>query len=319
MSSNDVFVKILNEVLDKKFTPIELETFLQKLLSILENQVEINLYQNNFSTNNLPMNQLNNNYIVFPNQFPSINPIFLPILPNYSPTFLQPVPQNLIYSNNIKKRKKDKSKHKKDKSKSKKKNQSANKHSKSDNRKKLSKKSPSKKFITFPVNESSPFAGIFNFLTKQSNNQITTEIIITASSTSTVSGAPHDVLNFAERKDFSSQNRKNSWICFEFLNRYLVLSGYSIRTATRVVSAHPKSWVIEVSNDGQNWETIDEEKNCQHLRGSQKTHTFTVKSPKEEEVRFVRMRLTDQNWQGDGNNCLVIDSFELFGSLSVVE
>lgn len=318
MNSNldEDVVKVLNEVLDKKITPIELEIFLQKLLIILDNQVEIHLSQNDFTANNLPINQLNNNYFIFPSQFPSI---YANYLPNYMPTFLQPAPQNLIYPNtSIKKHKKDKNKHKKDKSKSKSKHKSTNKHSKKDKKQKSSKKSPPKKFLTFPVNESLPFNGIFNFLTGQSNNQILTEIRITTSSSSSSDGIPQSVLLFTDRnKYFSSQNIKNSWICFEFLNRYLVPSGYSIRTATNVVSAHPRSWVIEVSNDGQKWETIDEEKNCQHLRGSQKTHTFNVKSPNGKEVRFVRMRLTDQNWQGDGNDCLVIESFELFGSLSV--
>lgn len=328
MNSNldEDVVKVLNEVLDKKFTSIELETLLQKLSSILENQVEIHLSQNDFSANNLPINQINNNFFVFPNQIPSIYANYLPnylpnYMPNYMPTFLQPAPQNLTYSNiNNTKHKKDKNKRKKDKSKSKSKHKSTDKHSKKDKKQKSSKKSPSKKFLTFPVSESSPFNGIFNFLTNQSNNQILTEIRITTSSSSTSDGIPQSVLLYEDRnKYFSSQNIENSWICFEFLNRYLVPSGYSIRTAIPIVSAHPRSWVIEVSKDGQKWQTIDEEKNCQFLRGNKKTHTFNVKSSNGKEVRFVRMRLTDQNWQGDGNNCLVIESFELFGSLSVPE
>ena len=42
-------------------------------------------------------------------------------------------------------------------------------------------------------------------------------------------------------------------------------------------SAHPKSWIIEASNDNDNWDVIDERNNCPFLNGRNFIHTFIIK------------------------------------------
>ena len=54
---------------------------------------------------------------------------------------------------------------------------------------------------------------------------------------------------------FSSEDEPNSWICYDFKSRLVTPTSYSIRS--HVGAGFPKSWVLEVSNDGHAWTVID--------------------------------------------------------------
>ena len=57
------------------------------------------------------------------------------------------------------------------------------------------------------------------------------------------------------------------------------------------------------------WRQID----CGDLNGKSFVHTFKMKNETSNEYRYVRMRLTGPNW--NGNNKIFIDSFEIYGIL----
>ena len=76
---------------------------------------------------------------------------------------------------------------------------------------------------------------------------------------------------------------------------------------------HPKSWVIEGSNDENSWEIIDEQMNNHTLNYPKIVHTFAFQNLESKKFRYLRMRQTDVNW---GNNKrLCINAIELFGCL----
>jgi hypothetical protein len=52
--------------------------------------------------------------------------------------------------------------------------------------------------------------------------------------------------------------------------------------------AHPKSWLVETSVDGENWREIACEEDNEQLNGSMFTDTFAVANGGE--CRFVRFR-----------------------------
>lgn len=80
----------------------------------------------------------------------------------------------------------------------------------------------------------------------------------------------------------------------------------------------PRSWIIEVSNDNLNWITIDEQKDCQTLNGSEKIAAFNIKKQISDKFRYIKLRQTGLNWyQGyTPTNNLVICSIEFYGYLS---
>ena len=113
---------------------------------------------------------------------------------------------------------------------------------------------------------------------------------------------------------FHSKDIENSWICLDFKDHRISPSSYQIKSYPyNQNDQHPKSWVIEVSNDSENWYVVDENVNCSYLNDRSVTHTFKIKNETIHTFRFLRMRLTGPNWLG--KNSLAIGSFEVYGTL----
>ena len=79
---------------------------------------------------------------------------------------------------------------------------------------------------------------------------------------------------------------------------------------------YPKSWVLEVSNNGSegSWAVVDSRENNSDLNDKLVTRNFAVSAPPSGAFRFVRLRQTGKNH--DRNDCLWICSLELFGTVS---
>lgn len=87
------------------------------------------------------------------------------------------------------------------------------------------------------------------------------------------------------------------WICFDFKNRKIKVTNYSIKSHKLGKDGHQlKSWKIEISNDGRTWIKIDEHKDCPTLNGSCITGTFTVEP--NDFSRYVRLHQTGTPWGG---------------------
>ena len=79
--------------------------------------------------------------------------------------------------------------------------------------------------------------------------------------------------------------KHDDWIIFDFKQNQVEITGYSIKSSTyRVNCTHLKNWSIDISDDGMNWETIDEHSNYEDLNGPSITKNFSVTRPS----RFVR-------------------------------
>ena len=160
--------------------------------------------------------------------------------------------------------------------------------------------------------QDSPFTGLFNKIKETSN--INEELKVTKST----NGGGSDVMTI-----FNSDNNHhgpctggspNDWICIEVKNHRIIPTHYTVKTnGYRQNGYHPKSWVIEISDDNERWEIIDEEHDCSFLNGSFAYHTFPISTNKQHEFKFIRMRLTDKNW--NSSYYLYISTFEVFGTL----
>ena len=163
--------------------------------------------------------------------------------------------------------------------------------------------------ISFNDNE---FDGIFNHLRKDSN--IEEEVNITRSSNGY--GSPLNELVEYDTQSYGSytKNLSNEWFCFELKKHQIIPTYYSIKTNWQGQNGiHPRSWVIEASNDNSNWDIIDEQNDCSYLNGSYFSHSFPIKNTKQTEYKFIRMKLTGPNWSY--TNYFYISKFEIFGTL----
>lgn len=165
----------------------------------------------------------------------------------------------------------------------------------------------------FLKEEGQNFQGVINHLQKVSNGKIDNLMNFTSSSVENDYYCPKNVSLFGSKYNyFHSKDLENSWICLDFKDHKVCPTDYEIRSYSyNANDQHPKSWVIEVSNDLETWIKIDEENDCSYLNGRSVSHTFKMKIETLFAFRYLRMRLTGPNWLG--KNSLAIDSFEVYG------
>ena len=143
------------------------------------------------------------------------------------------------------------------------------------------------------------------------NVQETGVINVTASSCA--AGKIHSVVDLGSDSWFRSKNGPHSWICYDFKGMRVKPTSYSIRTAE---SCFPKSWVLEVSNDGDAgmWIGIDSREGNEDLNAKHVTRNFAIALAPNKAFRFLRLRQTGKNH--DGNDALELCSLEIFGTVS---
>lgn len=165
------------------------------------------------------------------------------------------------------------------------------------------------KKIVLPHSTDEKFNGIINYMKKQPNYTIK----ITASSVDRYNEQPENAIDFDNINSYySSKNIPNSWLKIDFGEHRVIATDYTLRSCNwNEHYSHPKSWVIEGSNDNNSWEIIDEEENCQFLVGASLVHTFKMNISKE--FKYIRMRCTGPDSSGD--NYLPISAFEIYGTL----
>jgi hypothetical protein len=112
----------------------------------------------------------------------------------------------------------------------------------------------------------------------------------------------------------ADKGTRNNRIGYDFKDRRVIPTHYSIRSRydRGVGGRHPKSWLIETSLNGKDWMEIDHRENNSELNAKNVTATFSIS--KREICRFLRLVNIGRNHQG--NDALVISSFEIFGSLA---
>lgn len=73
------------------------------------------------------------------------------------------------------------------------------------------------------------------------------------------------------------------------------------------------SWIIEGSNDFNNWEILSEVKNTSTIDGKNYVHTFSIQNQSNHKFKYIKIRQTDVNF--GNNHQLWIGAFEIFGNL----
>lgn len=143
------------------------------------------------------------------------------------------------------------------------------------------------------------FNGIIKYLTEKTGGNIHNNGTIQTTASSCQNGCePKNLLDFNYNAYYQAGQFNNDWIMFDFKNRKVNLTNYSIKSnSTSKNGSNLKSWAIEISEDGKTWTKIDEQKNCEAINGSRLTGTFEVKPNKFS--RYIRLLQTDKNWSGN--------------------
>lgn len=161
------------------------------------------------------------------------------------------------------------------------------------------------------------FEGIIQFLKKKNQNNLNKVLEITSSSiySNNIALSPQNVIKYDDLKScFESENENDSWICFDFKDKRIKFTNYTVSTNDwEKGQGHLRSWVVEVSNDEnkKDWKIVDKQENCDLLNGKRCVHTFSIQNS--EIFRYIRLRQIGPSWSG--NSYLNINSIEFYGTL----
>lgn len=174
----------------------------------------------------------------------------------------------------------------------------------------------------FKLENGHEFEGIMHYLSKKTNGNISDNgtIKITSNSIYSNSFKPENVVDYENNyNEFCSKNTSNAFLLFDFKDKSIQLTNYSIRSReSNKNGAHIRNWVVEVSNDEKHWKEVDQHSNDSTLNNSNITATFSVNNINNEFYQFIRLRQTGYSWSGypNRNNYYFAISFiEFFGIL----
>ena len=184
-----------------------------------------------------------------------------------------------------------------------------------------------KSFKEFKLEEGHEFEGIMNQLTKETGGNIhdngTIEITTNSIECDSKSYHPKNLVDYKSTNYYEFKEEPNAFVCFEFKDRGIQLSGYSIGSgANDPNSHHLRNWVVEVSKDGKKYEEVDRHSDYYELNGPKIIRTFNVKKTNREFYRFIRLRSTGYSWDGYPNSNKYMMYFyyiEFFGKLEEKE
>lgn len=174
-------------------------------------------------------------------------------------------------------------------------------------------------FVEFNYQEGKEFEGIMHYLSEQTENNIHDDGIIEITSNSILSNIyhPKNLVDYKSKTYYHSKDDGNAFVCFDFKDKLVQLSSYSIKSMNNNVHySHLKNWTIEVSNDAETWKVIDRHINDPILDAPGKVINFNIRKKNIDFYRFVRIHQTGNSWDPRSNHNFIGFYFmEFFGKL----
>ena len=163
------------------------------------------------------------------------------------------------------------------------------------------------------------FKGIFSHLGGGKPKSVTENQIVdvTALSFNDQSLHPNNVVDSDSIDSYFYSSDSNSWVCFDFKNRKVKPTHYSIRSFKHGDAGwfHTQNWCIEGSNDKNNWKLLDNRVNDKSIDGRSASNTFKISNQLESDdfYRYLRIRQTGVNTHNE--NEFRFSAIDFFGSI----
>ena len=125
-------------------------------------------------------------------------------------------------------------------------------------------------------------------------------------------------LHYYNYANLTDANESEGWIEFDFCERKVNLSSYTIRTNSDHENwNHPKTWRIVGSNDKDHWVTLDHQTNNSVLRGKCLQHRFQCENKNKNYYRYIKY-IQEDNWNRNTQQKydIYLTCIEFFGSIS---
>ena len=175
--------------------------------------------------------------------------------------------------------------------------------------------SEQKNVKNFTYEQGKEFNGIMQYLTSETGGNIHDNGTIEISSNS-ISGSSHpkNLVDYQNENFYDPYNSKSkdSFVLFDFKDKLVQLTGYSIKSHT---DRFLKSWSLSVSNDGETWEEVDRHENDSILNKAKKVANFQISTKKDKYYRFIRLLETGYCWYCEERYDGMFENMEFFGKL----
>lgn len=159
--------------------------------------------------------------------------------------------------------------------------------------------------------------GVFTYIHKARNADLYENKIIEVITKPNKPVNAKQIFNYDKNLEniFVTTNEPNSSITFKLDPLSLQITSYEITSCKWVkFSNHLRSWVVEISVDGEKWTEIDAQNDCESLNGSNLTCKFDIKT-KVDFAKYIRLRTTSTDWRQ--KNFLAYNRLEFYGILEV--
>ena len=163
---------------------------------------------------------------------------------------------------------------------------------------------------TFVFTKGQLFSGIMSHLSKECGGNVHEKGVMNITASGESSGSCYQVTDYGWRCNFWTDAKESSWICFDFKDRTVELTSYSLKMNTDL-NYRLLHWIIEGSTDGSKWEAIDE-RNVPDAKGSSNEDNYSC-SGTGVAFRYIRIRQIGKN--NRGSEPLFLNAIEFFGTI----
>jgi hypothetical protein len=165
----------------------------------------------------------------------------------------------------------------------------------------------------FPFDSSHPFKGIVSHLSSECGGNVHTQGIVSITASSNMHNVCHQVADYNWTNYWNSCNEPNSWIQFDFKNRKISPTHYTVKSDGNG-GYHLLKWALDGSNDGTSWTNLDR-RETKDLDGDYIVKSYECGSIQGSRsfFRFVRLTQTGPN---TSRRCdLQLANLEFFGEV----
>ena len=162
------------------------------------------------------------------------------------------------------------------------------------------------------------FSGIIKYLEGKSKNKNEFDDVVKLSGGGTPSGPITNIIKYDNNNYYynyykGKATETEGWILFDFINRKIKLSSYVIRNRYSY-HANPKSWIITGSNDGSQWDNLDQQTGFSEFKKDNlKTERFECKSSNKY-YRYIKY-VQNEGWPDGYQYSFSLCCVEFFGSI----
>lgn len=183
------------------------------------------------------------------------------------------------------------------------------------------KQEPKKQVFAFNGEDQNRLKGIIHFLTQEAGGNVHDKGIVSVTPSSQFTNESirlaKNVVDFDNLETrLLTGNKENSWLKYDFKDRKVMPTQYSIRSKPFGPSNdHPTDWVIEGSNNDSDWCLLDSRSGEKSLCAESVVRTFDIKKAEKgnEYYRYLRIRQTGRN--ACGYFYLGFSALEYFGTI----